>query len=95
MTLWSACPEGRFRFKEWDDDDAVAYDLLGGDTHVVDTLAMELLYLLRQRPAQSVQELVTDLREVFAEAPDDEIARRIEVGLSRLKVIGLAAADPA
>jgi len=92
---WSACPEGRFRFKEWDDDDTVVYDLLGGDTHVVDTLAMELLDLLRQRPAQSVQDLVADLREVFAGAPDAEIALRIEVGLSRLQVIGLAAADPA
>ena len=95
MTLWSACPEGRFRFKEWDDDDAVAYDLLGGDTHVVDTLAMELLDLLRQRPAQTVPNLVAELREVFAGAPDAEIALRIEVGLSRLQVIGLAAADPA
>lgn len=91
LTLWSAYPDGRFRFKVWPDDHTVVYDITSGDTHVVDALAMEILHLLQLGSDLSTEALVTDLRDVFEHESDAEIGARVEHGLYRLRRIGLVA----
>lgn len=94
MTVWSWRVDGRFRFKEWDDDDTVVYDVASGDTHVVDPLSMEILQLLGHCLLRSTDSLVADLRQVFDGEPDAAIAARIERSLHGLQDIGLVTGRP-
>lgn len=90
MTARFTCLEQRFRFKEWIDEGTVVYDSASGDTHVLEPLAMELLHMLMQAPAQSAEFWMTELRGIYG----GEIPHRVELSLSRLRELGLWAVQP-
>lgn len=88
---WSCCDAGRFRTKDWGEDEAVIYDIASGDTHVMDPLAMEILDRLKCSPGLSAASLQAALGDVFEGLPDAEVALRIERCLAGLQQIGLVA----
>lgn len=101
-TVWSACPPGRLRFKEWPDDDgdgeAVVYDLASGDTHAVEPLMLELLHMLALGASRSTESLTMEMCTLFeAEAGSalaGQVASRVEHSLVQLQELGLVAGQP-
>ncbi|MDI6749830.1 MAG: HPr-rel-A system PqqD family peptide chaperone [Pseudomonadota bacterium] len=78
---------GRFLVKSWEDE-AVAYDVLSGDTHLLDPLSLAVLVYLSDsvRPRE---EIVRHLASSF-ELPIDEHSRDyIHATLTRLETVGL------
>ena len=87
-TAWSFFRGDRFRLKEWDDD-AVVYDIISGDTHVVEPLAMELLQLLRERSSGTSAELVAEVLGLFQGESRTEVSVSVGETLLRLQQLGL------
>ena len=80
----------RLRCKEWEGDAAVVYNIASGDTHVVDSLAMELLRMLAQDSRASAESMLSELRAIYG----GEVPARVERSLGRLQELGLVAAWP-
>ena len=89
MTQWSPAESGRFRFKEWLDDDTIVYDIIGGNTHLVQPLAMELLQLIREKAPRSADELTAEIWPLFPCEPVSEIVASIDAALAQLCSLGL------
>ncbi|WP_153062303.1 HPr-rel-A system PqqD family peptide chaperone, partial [Escherichia coli] len=60
--------------REWDDA-GVIYDAAYGNTHLIDALGLELIDLLRSH-ACSLEEVVAELRQAFAQDDEYAAARR-------------------
>ena len=101
-TLWSACPEGRLRFKEWHEDSgdgqAIVYDTASGDTHAVEPMMLELLHMLAPGALRSTESLTMEICTLFDAEPGtvlaEQLASRVEHSLVQLQELGLVAGQP-
>ncbi len=101
-TVWSACPEGQLRFKEWPEDDgdgeAVVYDMASGDTHAVEPLMLELLHTLAPGAPRSTESLTMEICTLFDAEPGtalaEQLTSRVEQSLVQLQELGLVAVRP-
>jgi PqqD family protein of HPr-rel-A system len=85
--MWRVVPGQSLAFREWDDE-AVLYNDLSGDTHLLDGAAVEVLQALRAGPADAAA-LALRLADRF-EAGSAELTTMIEdmlAGLARLDLV--------
>jgi len=82
--IWSTV---EFVRKSWPDGDVV-YNLSSGDTHLVSSLAVQILDQLRQHPTDSIQIARNLAAENGVEVADDLITSVDEL-LAILEVLGL------
>lgn len=73
--------------KAWDDE-AVVYDSLSGDTHLLDPLSTTIVELVAQSECSS-DELVHHLTTAFDMPADAHSLDYLHATLSRLEAIGL------
>jgi|GEM_PF-1814058 PqqD family protein of HPr-rel-A system len=78
---------GRFLIKTWGDE-AVAYDLLSGDTHFLDPLSLAITRYL-SGTARSGEEIADHLASNFDLPTDEHSLDYLHATLSRLEAIGL------
>jgi PqqD family protein of HPr-rel-A system len=89
-----SCLGARLHIRQWEECEAVVYDDLTGDTHVVDALAVEILRVIERGALPNVESLVTVFRQEFAEESDSEVATRVRRTLEGLMGIGLVVNCP-
>ena len=89
MTWWSRSDPARFRVKDCDDDGAVVYDTIAGDTHVVDPLAMELIHMLTESAPRTATALVAGVAPLFDGETGAAIAAAVDEGLAQLQRLEL------
>lgn len=77
----------RFVIKVWDDE-AVAYDSLSGDTHLLDPLSATIIGLVAQSACSS-EEIIHHLTVAYDMPADAHSLDYLHATLSRLKAIGL------
>jgi PqqD family protein of HPr-rel-A system len=87
---WTSEKSARFLYRGWENE-AVAYDTLTGDTHLLEPLAAELLLHL-DRGEQTLQSLAQHLSGCFSFPAEDDILAITESTLKRLESIGIAVA---
>jgi len=87
---WISEPSARFLCRSWDDE-AVVYDTLTGDTHLLEPLAAELMTHLRQGE-HTLQDTAQHLSDCFFFPVEDDILDIVESTLKRLESIGIAVA---
>lgn len=88
--LWQRTEPSRFRFRFWNDDlTANVYDLRSGETHLLSTLALELLHLLDSGVTEA-PEMAASLAEVLngpeaaVDLVRDEMRRLQRIGLAEI-----------
>ena len=84
MTSWSIDRNRQFVFKHWPDA-SVAYDIITGDTHLLEPLAMELLEIMNVAAAADTQSLVDEICLVLEDEPRGGVGESVSVTLQRLK----------
>jgi len=94
LALWSIVPPGRLRFASWDDDDlAVAFDKVTGDTHLMASSAVEILRLIEKTPA-SEEAIAQELADLFTADDHEKLPRFISATLLQLRDLGLVTHTP-
>lgn len=94
MALWSTVSPGRLTFASWDEDDlAVAYDKVTGDTHLIQISAIEILRLVEKSPA-SAEAIAQELAELFSADDQYKLPEFISATLLQLRDIGLITDAP-
>ncbi len=94
MALWSTVSPARLIFASWDDDHlAVAYDKVSGDTHLIESSAIDILRLIEKSPA-SPEAIVQELAELFSADDQEKILEFIAATLLQLRDIGLVTDSP-
>lgn len=89
MALWSTVSAERLTFVSWDDDDlAVAYDKVSGDTHLIESLAIIILQLIEKTPA-SAEAIAQELADRFSADDQEKIPEFISATLLQLRDVGL------
>ena len=83
---------GRFHFRSWGEEN-VAYDLLSGETHLLEPLSAELLRRLESGPNTS-DELAAALAADFDFAPEDDVPALTATTLAKLRELGMVDAVP-
>jgi PqqD family protein of HPr-rel-A system len=88
---WRGISSDQLLVHEWDNEDGcVAYAQHSGQTHLLSTLAAELLVLLWQSPLSSA-ELARRVQPAMEDQPDAEhLAELVEATLQQLQAAGLA-----
>jgi len=89
--MWRVVPGQSLAFREWDGE-AVLYNDLSGNTHLLDGAAIEVLLALRQRPADAAA-LAAGLAGRF-DAGADELSAMIEDMLAGLAGLDLVEPFP-
>lgn len=94
LALWSTVSPARLSFASWDDDDlAVLYDKVTGDTHLMESSAIEILRLIEKSPA-SAEAIAQELAELFPADDQDKLPQFISATLLQLRDIGLVTDTP-
>lgn len=88
MTLWSTVSPARLSFLSWDDDLAVAYDKVTGDTHLIESSAIEILKVVEKSPA-SAEAIAQELADLFSADDQYKLPEFISATLLQLRDIGL------
>ena len=73
--MWRVTPGQALACREWDGE-AVLYNDLSGNTHLLDGAALDLLHALRDQPADATT-LATRLADHF-DAGDDDLVSLID-----------------
>lgn len=89
---WQRNPATRFASRAWADE-AVVYDALTGDTHLLEPLSTELLRRLEAGPKTS-DELAAALAADFEFAPEDDVPALTAGALAKLRELGMVDAVP-
>jgi PqqD family protein of HPr-rel-A system len=84
--MWRLTPGQALASREWDGE-AVLYNDLSGSTHLLDGAALDLLFALRDEPADAAA-LADHLAEHF-DAGDDDLVARIDEMLAALAGLDL------
>jgi PqqD family protein of HPr-rel-A system len=93
MERWSAADRERLYIKTWqDEDEAVAYHGLTGDTHLLGPLQTELIQRLQQRD-HSIAELFQELAELFHADEQEQALEFMEATLLQLRDLGLVSSN--
>jgi PqqD family protein of HPr-rel-A system len=86
--MWQVVPGQSLAFREWEGE-AVLYNDLSGSTHLLDGAAVDLLYALRERPADNAA-LASQLADRFgAGAADAGFLAEIDEMLAALARLDL------
>ncbi|MCH7342517.1 HPr-rel-A system PqqD family peptide chaperone [Pelomonas sp. CA6] len=98
---WAADP-GRFVARSWpDEDSALVFDRASGDTHLVSSLALDLMERLRTHGQPRTPEaLLAELQDELQDDPpgeplDDQALAVLLQQLRRLERLGVLASIPA
>ena len=84
--MWRVTPGQALACREWDGE-AVLYNDLSGNTHLLDGAALDLLHALRDQPADATT-LATRLADPF-DAGDDDLVSLIDDMLAALAGLDL------
>ena len=84
--MWRLTPGQALACREWDGE-AVLYNDLSGNTHLLDGAALDLLHALRDQPADAAT-LAARLADHF-DAGDDDLVALIDDMLSALAGLDL------
>lgn len=94
LALWSTVSPARLSFASWDDDDlAVVYDKVTGDTHLIESSAIEILRLIEKSPA-SAEAIAQELADLISADDQDKLPQFISATLLQLRAIGLVTDTP-
>ncbi|WPC67678.1 HPr-rel-A system PqqD family peptide chaperone [Rhodoferax ferrireducens] len=94
LALWSTVSPARLSFASWDDDDlAVVYDKVTGDTHLIESSAIEILRVIEKYPA-SAEAIAQELAELFSADDQDKLPQFISASLLQLRDLGLVTDTP-
>ena len=84
----------RLSFASWDDDDlAVAFDKVTGDTHLVASSAIEILRLIEKSPMSS-EAIAQELADLFSAEDQAKLPEFISATLLQLRDLGLVTDTP-
>ena len=87
--MWSTVSPARLTFTSWDDDDlAVVYDRVTGDTHLIQSSAIEILRRVAKSPA-SAEAIEQELADVVSAEDRDKLPEFIATTLLQLRDMGL------
>lgn len=87
--LWAPASPGDLIFRAWSDEgEAVLFNPVSGDTHLVDDLGIELLRLLQQEP-QEVVTLAGKLSVFFQDVDSVGIADHVDATLRSFQHLGI------
>ena len=89
--MWRVVPGQSLAFREWDQE-AVLYNDLSGNTHLIDGLGIDLLLALRDGPADAATLSVRLAGQVDADA--GELTAAIENMLAGLAALDLVEPIP-
>jgi len=89
--MWRVVPGQLLAFREWDGE-AVLYNDLSGNTHLLDGGAVEVLLALRAEPLDAAT-LATRLADRF-DAEDDALPAAIDAMLTELAGLDLVESLP-
>lgn len=94
MERWSAAGPERLLIKSWpDQDEAVAYHALTGDTHLLAPLQVELIQRLQQQD-HSTHDLFLAMADLFHEDERELALEFMEATLLQLRDLGLVSSTP-
>ena len=89
MVLWYPVSDDSFHFRSWDDDGfAVVYIVDNGDTHLIESMALELLRLIQVSP-RTAESMATSLADIFSSEEYDAILDSVNLTLFKLLDVGL------
>lgn len=87
--MWTRSSSEKLYYWEWDDEDvAVVYGALSGDTHLIQHPGLEVLLSLTKAPRTSDM-LAVELISLLSEESSAGILSLIEVTLQHLQNVGL------
>ncbi|MFZ6751077.1 HPr-rel-A system PqqD family peptide chaperone [Undibacterium sp. Ren11W] len=87
--LWSLVSPARFCIRTWESEDAaVVYDVRSGDTHLIEPLGREVLYLLRDEPG-TTESIRLKLLSLYAQEDHVSIIDLIPTILRDMCDVGL------
>jgi PqqD family protein of HPr-rel-A system len=89
MPKWVPLGVDRALIRVWDDA-AVAFNRLSGQTHLLNPLAAEALFLISEQ-AMSTDELARTLVDVIGEEPSAEWRSQLDEFVAELAELGLIA----
>ncbi len=97
MNTWSCAGRERFLIRSWSGEEGVVFDMLSGDTHLLEPLALELLQRLEPNVPRSARALLDDLADVDVDVEDslDSALMAVEQSLESMRRVGLVIASPA
>ena len=91
---WFPVSQAQFDIRSWDGEDhAVVYVVANGDTHLLDSLALELLRLIQVSPG-SKERLADRFAELLPSEAYDTVLTYVEATLHRLLDVGLVSRMP-
>lgn len=89
MDRWHPAHSGKLRVRSWDGEEcSVVYDVISGDTHLLDDLSLELLALIDAQPG-TTSELARQVGDFFADGCSDEQIEFVQATLLQLQSVGL------
>ncbi len=97
MNTWSCAGRERFLIRSWSGEEGVVFDMLSGDTHLLEPLALELLQRLEPNVPRSARALLDDLADVDVDVENslDSALMAVEQSLESMRRVGLVIASPA
>lgn len=91
MDRWHPTHSGKLRIRSWDgEESSVVFDVISGDTHLLDDLSLELVGLIDAQPA-TTSELAHKVADHFADGYNDEQIEFVQASLLQLQSVGLVA----
>ena len=94
MNTWSRVARDRLLVRSWSGEEGVVYDMLSGDTHLLEPLALELLQRLEPEVPRSARALLDDLADVAVDADAATALAAVEQSLESMRRAGLVVAAP-
>ena len=95
MNTWYCAGRERFLVRSWSGEEGVVYDVLSGDTHLLEPLALELLQRLEPDVAHSARALLDGMADIIADDAPDSALTAVEQSLESMRRVGLVIASPA
>lgn len=87
--MWSIACADTIRVRMWSGEDAaVAYNVVSGDTHLIESPGPELLELLAQAPCTK-EVLVHAIAERYIDEEGDALVKHVDAALQHLQAVGL------
>jgi len=89
LVLWSRASDGFFHSRSWDDSGfAVVYCPASGDTHLLESLSLDLLNLIPSLP-QTAESLAVAFSPFVPADDHDDIREFVELTLLKFSEVGL------
>ena len=95
MNTWSRAGRERFLIRSWSGEEGVVYDMLSGDTHLLEPLALALFQRLDAGAPCSAGALASELAELGTDDVHESALDAVEQSLESMRRVGLVIASPA